>query len=102
MSTTTPKVPGEVNDPTGVGNDDFDQGLKESKFGYPVVESSSLRQRYEAEGEGDPHQKRQKPRHGNSLLDRARQKRMDVLSLYTLSCPGDAAPHRARRLYSME
>ncbi|KAM5537875.1 hypothetical protein V8D89_008351 [Ganoderma adspersum] len=37
MSTTTPKVPGEVNDPTGVGNDDFDQGLKESKYGYPVT-----------------------------------------------------------------
>ena len=56
MSTTTPKVPGEVNDPTGVGNDDFDQGLKESKFGYPVVElfrlktplvTSQLKQRFD-------------------------------------------------------
>ena len=37
MTTTTPKVPGEVNDPTGVGNDDFDQGRKESKYGYPVT-----------------------------------------------------------------
>ncbi|PIL33787.1 hypothetical protein GSI_04412 [Ganoderma sinense ZZ0214-1] len=43
MTTTTPKVPGEVNDPTGVGNDDFDQGLKESKYGYPVVELFRLK-----------------------------------------------------------
>ncbi len=43
MSTTEPKVPGEVNDPTGVGNDDFDQGLKESKYGYPVIELYKLK-----------------------------------------------------------
>lgn len=27
------KVPGEVLDTSGVGNDDFDAGLKQSKFG---------------------------------------------------------------------
>ena len=37
MITSTPKEPGQVNDPTGIGNDAFDQGLKESKFGYPVL-----------------------------------------------------------------
>ena len=56
MSTTTPKVPGEVNDPAGVGNDDFDQGLKESKYGYPVtglyklktpLTTSQLRERFD-------------------------------------------------------
>jgi len=26
-----------VNDPNGIGNDDFDKGLKQSKFGYPVL-----------------------------------------------------------------
>lgn len=31
-----PKTPGEVCDPSGVGNDDFDQGLKVSKFGYHI------------------------------------------------------------------
>ncbi|OBZ69459.1 hypothetical protein A0H81_10122 [Grifola frondosa] len=36
ITTDLPKTPGEVNDSTGVGNDDFDKGLKESKFGYPV------------------------------------------------------------------
>jgi hypothetical protein len=30
------REPGEVNDPTGIGNDDFDKGLKLSKFGYPI------------------------------------------------------------------
>ncbi|RPD57439.1 hypothetical protein L226DRAFT_467591 [Lentinus tigrinus ALCF2SS1-7] len=43
MFTTTPKVPGEVNDPSGVGNDDFDRGLKQSKYGYPVTELYKLR-----------------------------------------------------------
>ena len=39
MAITGPaKVPGEVQDPTGIGNDDFDNGLKESKFGYPIHE----------------------------------------------------------------
>ncbi len=42
MFTATPKVPGEVNDPSGVGNDDFDQGLKQSKYGYPVTELYKL------------------------------------------------------------
>lgn len=37
MVTDCPKVPGEVCDSSGVGNDDFDKGLKESKFGYPVL-----------------------------------------------------------------
>ena len=43
MSTTTPKVPGEVNDPSGIGNDDFDKGLKQSKYGYPVTELYKLK-----------------------------------------------------------
>ncbi|KAI0752911.1 hypothetical protein C8Q80DRAFT_484576 [Daedaleopsis nitida] len=43
MITTTPKVPGEVNDPSGVGNDDFDKGLKKSKYGYPVTELYKLK-----------------------------------------------------------
>ena len=34
MLTTHPKIPGQVQDPSGVGNDDFDKGLKKSKFGY--------------------------------------------------------------------
>ena len=37
MQTSTPKKPGEVQDPSGVGNDDFDAGKKVSKFGYPVL-----------------------------------------------------------------
>lgn len=37
ITTSRPKKPGEVNDPSGVGNDDFDNGLKLSKFGYPVL-----------------------------------------------------------------
>ncbi|KAJ3526908.1 hypothetical protein NM688_g8199 [Phlebia brevispora] len=37
METSRPKVPGQVKDPSGIGNDDFDKGLKKSKFGYPVV-----------------------------------------------------------------
>ncbi|KAI0698314.1 hypothetical protein C8T65DRAFT_660889 [Cerioporus squamosus] len=43
MFTATPKIPGEVNDPSGVGNDDFDRGLKQSKYGYPVTELYRLR-----------------------------------------------------------
>jgi len=35
--TGPPKRPGEVRDPSGVGNDDFDQGRKVSGFGYPVL-----------------------------------------------------------------
>ena len=37
MVTSRPKIPGQVCDPSGVGNDDFDLGLKKSKFGYPVL-----------------------------------------------------------------
>lgn len=37
MDTARPKRPGEVQDSSGIGNDDFDNGLKESKFGYPVL-----------------------------------------------------------------
>jgi hypothetical protein len=36
------KVPGEVSDPTGIGNDDFDCGLKQSKFGYPILGARQL------------------------------------------------------------
>ncbi|PWW72143.1 hypothetical protein C7212DRAFT_337716, partial [Tuber magnatum] len=35
--TSHPKTPGQVCDPSGLGNDDFDNGEKESKFGYPVL-----------------------------------------------------------------
>ena len=31
------KTPGQVQDPTGLGNEDFDNGLKKSKFGYPIL-----------------------------------------------------------------
>ena len=37
MVTGSPKEPGQVCDPSGIGNDDFDRGLKKSKFGYPVL-----------------------------------------------------------------
>ena len=37
MLTSRPQTPGQVQDPTGVGNDDFDDGLKKSEFGYPVL-----------------------------------------------------------------
>jgi predicted transcriptional regulator len=37
METSKPKTPGQVQDSTGIGNDDFDKGLKESKYGYPVL-----------------------------------------------------------------
>ncbi|KAI0669396.1 hypothetical protein C8Q78DRAFT_1070593 [Trametes maxima] len=43
METSRPKVPGEVNDPSGIGNDDFDKGLKQSKYGYPVTGLYKLR-----------------------------------------------------------
>ena len=42
MFTTTPRVPGEVNDSSGIGNDDFNKGLKKSKYGYPVTELYKL------------------------------------------------------------
>ncbi|EIW54044.1 uncharacterized protein TRAVEDRAFT_173337 [Trametes versicolor FP-101664 SS1] len=43
METSRPKVPGEVNDSSGIGNDDFDNGLKQSKYGYPVEALYKLR-----------------------------------------------------------
>ena len=44
MSTTTPKAPGEVQDSSGFGNDDFDQGIMNAKFGYPILELWRLRE----------------------------------------------------------
>jgi len=41
--TSHAKTPGQVCDPSGVGNDDFDKGLKVSKFGYPVLGLYKLR-----------------------------------------------------------
>ena len=50
-----PRVPGEVNDPSGIGNDEFDAGQKVSKYGYPVkgmyrlpkpLTSAALKERY--------------------------------------------------------
>ena len=38
----SPKTPGQVNDPSGLGNDDFDKGLKKSKFGYPILTMDRL------------------------------------------------------------
>jgi hypothetical protein len=39
MATTGPaKRPEEVNDSSGIGNDDFDAGLKGCKFGYPIIQ----------------------------------------------------------------
>ena len=37
METSTPKVPGEIKDSSGIGNDDFDKELKKSNYGYPVL-----------------------------------------------------------------
>lgn len=44
MTTAPPKVPGEVQDPNGIGNEDFDAGRKESKFGYPVIHLHQLKE----------------------------------------------------------
>jgi hypothetical protein len=49
MLTSRPKTPGQVQDPTGAGNDDFDKGLKKSKFGYPVLGLYKLREPLKAE-----------------------------------------------------
>src|ERR1700761_3747074 len=55
ISVGAPRVPGQVNDPSGIGNDDFDAGKKVSKYGYPVrgmyrlpqpLSSSAMKQRY--------------------------------------------------------
>src|SRR3979411_1752456 len=37
-------TPGEVQDPSGLGNEEFDAGLKESKFGYPILSLYALPQ----------------------------------------------------------
>jgi len=36
------KIPGQVQDPTGLGNDDFDKGLKKSKYAYPILGMQQL------------------------------------------------------------
>jgi len=39
MATTGPaKRPGEVNDSSGIGNDNFDVSLKGCKFSYPIIQ----------------------------------------------------------------
>jgi len=43
MITSYPKTPGQVRDPNGIGNDDFDNGKKVSKFGYPVLSLYKLK-----------------------------------------------------------
>ncbi|CAZ80393.1 unnamed protein product [Tuber melanosporum] len=43
MVTSRPKIPGEVCDSNGIGNDDFDNGMKDSKFGYPVLHLYKLK-----------------------------------------------------------
>ncbi|GAM91558.1 hypothetical protein ANO11243_096100 [Dothideomycetidae sp. 11243] len=42
VKTTTPKTQGQVKDPSGIGNDDFDAGLKPAKYGYPVLDIYEL------------------------------------------------------------
>lgn len=44
VETSHPKTPGEIQDPSGVGNDDFDRGLMNSKFGYPVIALYKLKE----------------------------------------------------------
>ena len=44
MTTAQPKVPGEVQDPNGIGNDDFDAGKKE--YGYPVLKLHVCRNQF--------------------------------------------------------
>jgi len=43
MVTSHPKTPGQVCDPNGIGNDEFDNGMKKSKFGYPVLSLYKLK-----------------------------------------------------------
>src|ERR1700675_1572445 len=48
------KTPGQVNDPSGLGNDDFDAGRKISKYGYPILGARQLKTpitRYEAKNQ---------------------------------------------------
>jgi hypothetical protein len=40
--TKEPKIPGELRNIPGTGNEDFDKGLKKSKFGYPIWELFEL------------------------------------------------------------
>ncbi|PGG95082.1 hypothetical protein AJ80_10024 [Polytolypa hystricis UAMH7299] len=42
VTTSTPKTPGEIRDPSSVSNDDFDAGKKASKYGYPVLHLDRL------------------------------------------------------------
>ena len=35
-------MPGQVNDLSGLGNDNFDKGLKKSKFSYPILAMDRL------------------------------------------------------------
>ena len=37
IETTTPKIPGQIQDSTGIGNDDFDRQLKRCNLGYPIL-----------------------------------------------------------------
>ncbi|KXN88613.1 hypothetical protein AN958_06877 [Leucoagaricus sp. SymC.cos] len=55
IEVTKAKVPGEIQDPTGIGNDDFDAGKKVSKYGYGVkavwklkvpIKASEMRSRF--------------------------------------------------------
>ncbi|KAJ3312443.1 hypothetical protein HDU76_002883 [Blyttiomyces sp. JEL0837] len=44
VETSTSKKPGEVKDSSGIGNDDFDKGLKGlGKFGYPILKCWKLK-----------------------------------------------------------
>jgi len=43
MVTSHPKTPGQVRDPNRIGNDDFDNGRKVPKFGYPVLSLYKLK-----------------------------------------------------------
>jgi hypothetical protein len=37
------RIPGQVpTEPHGIGNDDFNAGLKQSKYGYPILELYEL------------------------------------------------------------
>jgi hypothetical protein len=37
-TTNSARHPGEVNNSSGIGNNDFDAGLKGCKFGYPIIQ----------------------------------------------------------------
>lgn len=40
--TSHPREPDQVQDSSGIGNDDFDKGMKKSRFGYPIHELYQL------------------------------------------------------------